>query len=257
MKKIILLIAFSIIIAATAVSASNLVSAVSPDAAKESVKEFMNNSKINLNLGDEISLPTGEFYIMGTNSEEFWGNKNSGVVERATFYSEMSKKSDSVISKEKALEIASSYAKMHYKNFETMNMKLDFQEFHDTGIDNEFTFIWHDYQQDVETTSCVLVTVNANSGNIIEYAGMLRNVDVQLTPMVSNKKAIEIATNYFGVPQSDATPIQLRVINLDLTDQRLVWDVVIKGEPVDNIMHGGTIQIDAENGKILRVFEWL
>jgi uncharacterized membrane protein YkoI len=257
MKKVIFLIVFSIIIVATAVSASNLVVIVSPDMAKESVKEFMNNSKIDLILGDELSFPTGEFYVMGTNSDEFWVNKNSGIVERATFYSEMFKTSNDLISKEKALEIASSYAKKHYKNFETVNMRLDYQEFHDTGIDTEYTFIWHEYQQDIETVSFVLVTVNANSGGIIEYAGISRDIDVSLKPIVTEKKAVEIASNYFDIPASDVKSIQLKVINLNLMDQRLIWEVIMEGKPVNYTLQGGSVQIDANDGNILRVFNLL
>jgi uncharacterized membrane protein YkoI len=257
MKKIILLIAFSIIIVATAVSASNLESSISPEAAKESVIEFMNNSKIDLHFGNDISLSSGEFYMIGTNSEEFWVNKHSGVVERATFYSEMNKKSNGVIPLENAQDIALFYAKMHYKDFDEKNLQLKYHEFHDTGICNEYIFLWRDFLQNVETPSFVLVTVNANSGNIVEYVGLSRDVYVSLKPTISNNEAIEIASDYFGIPTSDVISIQLKVINFDLMDQRLIWEVVIKGKPVDYTMQGGTIQIDVEEGKILRVFQWL
>ena len=132
-----------------------------------------------------------------------------------------------------------------------------YQEFHDTGIDIEYTFIWYEYQQDVKTPSFVLVTVNANSGKVIEYVGLLRDVNVSLKPVVSNNRAIEIASDYFDTSPLDVEFIELKIINLDLTDQRLVWEIVIHCKPVENIIQGGRIQIDAENGKILRVFKWL
>jgi len=242
-------------LASTAGSAMNVVGTVSPDSAKESVKQFMNDSKINLNLGDEISLPTGNFYIVGTDSKEFWVNKDTGIVERATFYSEMSKMSDTIISKEKCQEIALSYAIQHYIDFETRNLQLNYQEFHDTGIDYEYTFIWHGYQQDIETPSFILVTVNANTGNIIEYVGLSREVNVDLKSTISSHEAMKIASDYFDNPYTES--VELKVVNINPKEQHLVWAVNIHDTQSEDMLQGGIVEIDAENGKILRVFKWL
>ncbi len=265
MKKILLLIAFSLIVVASSVSATNFGNIVSPDTAKESVIEFMNNTVLHLNCDNEISLPSGEFYIIHTNSDEFWINKNSGIVERATFYSAMSEKNGDIIPIEKALEIASSYARQHNRDFENRNFELDYQKLHNTGVHEEYTFIWNEYQQDIETTSFTLVTVNANSGEIVEYVGLNRDVYISLDPKISNTAAIKIASNYFSISPSHVKSVKLRVVNLNLIEQRLIWEVHIEQEvkidPTNElsewILQGGIVQIDADSGKTLQIFNLL
>ncbi|MBN2255573.1 MAG: PepSY domain-containing protein, partial [Deltaproteobacteria bacterium] len=157
------------------------------------------------------------------------------------------------LSKERALKIASFYATRFYRDFDTKKMQLVSADLIDHHFAREYRFVWEQLIDGVETPNCVMISINPATGKILTYIGLSRDIEVSLIPSVTQESALDIAVSQFPsiVPaDSEAT---LRIDYPEKDDQRLVWMVEIQGEPVENVMQGGLVAIDAQTGEVLVV----
>jgi hypothetical protein len=179
---------------------------------------------------------------------------NSGIVERAEFSESFPRDSLHVtISQEKALEIATGYAIAHYPNFTEKKMRLSDATLLDHNISKEYRFVWQQKIGDVTTPNFVMILINPNSGKINSYIGINREIEVSLTPDISQNEAINIAKNQY--PSIDPTVLNA-TLAIDYPKkgmQKLLWIIRIQGKTIDNMTLGEMVVVDAQTGDVYQI----
>ena len=196
----------------------------------------------------------GNVYAVYSSGENvFYINQFNEVVEGAVFNSNRLHSEKSILSTLQAGQKAKDFAEKNYPNFTSHNMSLVSEKFIDHGAaGSEYQYIWKEYVSDIETPNSLIISINPNSGEVMDYIGIERPITIPLTNEVISKEAvIKIATDEFqGIKIKNVTAF--KSIDVDNNNhQHLVWHVEIEGYPIDEIMQGGKVIIDALNGAIL------
>lgn len=101
------------------------------------------------------------------------------------------------------------------------------------------------------------MNLNPNTGEVISYLGIQREIQCQLEPALSRDEALKVAAGQFpGIRVTDATT-DLSVEYTRPDTQMLTWVMTMRGEPEDHVLQGGLVVIDAQTGEVLMVSPYL
>ena len=240
------------------------------DEAKASVREFENAPGMALEQKRTMSTLRGEVYEMASDGGRYYVNAKTGDVELASFYGKnndeglvsqlleyvgISKRSGSgPVTMDQAFSIAQGYARENYGSFNDRTMVLTESKLVDHGDGGKtYYFTWMEKVNGISIPNGVVVTIDAETGNVLSYIAIDQPVSADIVPMVSQNSVIATATSAFpsiNVVKSNAL---LKVISTDDGTQKLVWSVDILGTPKNHIEQGGNVIIDAHTGDIVAV----
>ena len=224
--------------------------------AKEIVRDFVNDPEASVVYERTESLNHGDYIILESKNAEFYVNVNTGVIERVTFKDAMRNSSVVRLSEDEARKRAEDFVKQKFGGL-LPNMKLVEAKLLDHGVGKEYQFIWVETIFGVETPNRVVISVNPNTGQVMSYMGVLRQVEVQLKPKVSKEEAIETATKQFDLRKIVHSKAKLSVEYPEKGVQKLVWVVEVEGEPKNGVMQGGLVVVDAVSGEVLLVSPYM
>jgi hypothetical protein len=238
--------------------------------AKESVREFEKDPSIALNQKAQMSTPRGEIYEMTSDTGRYFVNAKTGDVELASFYGKQ--KQTSLVSAlvktagisgpsdygpvtmDQAVTVARDYAGENYKAFYRRAMVLKESKFVDHGAGGKTYYnIWMEKVNGVTIPNGVVVTVDADTGDVLSYIAIDQPVSADIVPSVSRNAAIDKAISVFPGIIPVTSDANLKVISPDEVIQKLVWSVDIVGTPTDNIEQGGQVFVDAHTGDVMMV----
>lgn len=243
---------------------------ISVDQAKNSVRLFMNDLKLDPDLSGTGSIEIGNYYILTSDTDSFYVNQNSGVVEFVHFGANEPGSADVKFSRDQAYAIATAYAGEKYGGYSGKSWKLvvdrvyeDFDwVYNETSQDYErvdlkaYDFVLREEKEHVLLPNIVHVRINANTGTIVDYWGVDRLVTVGLKNTVSLSGAMETAENYYGL--SDSFTISssegcLAVVTRSQNVENLAWVIKLKGYYSWNNDDERTymIVVDASDGSVL------
>jgi hypothetical protein len=226
------------------------------DEAKNRIAGFNGNSK-NLNFLDfryqgSIKFPLGEVYDFSERNNRYYVNKENGDIEFAYFPDARSGSNRVQIDKQLAKSNAEVFAKEKYKTFSTRNMELTESALYDHGAGGqEYVFVWSEKINGVSTLNKIYITVDPDNGKIISYLAKERETKIGLEPKVSQSDAVRVALEPFGDLKNIRTDAYLSVICPEPDVQELAWIVNVDAAPVDGLVQGGQVVVDAQNGKII------
>jgi len=256
MKKLIFVV-FCLLVGISLVAAFIQDTPLGLEKAKESVRGFIAKPNTAVDFEINESFTHGKYYVLQSEGGEFYVNMYTGDVERAIFNKARQNSSDVRLSLDQAEAIAKGYAVKKYRDFTQKNMLLTRAELQDYGTGKEHLFIWGEIINNIETPNKVLLTLNPNTGEIITYMGLQRQVTVPLAPKILKDDAVNIATSQFKDITVERTEAKLSVEYPTENVQKLTWVIEIEGKPKDNVPHGGLVVVDATTGEVIVVKPYL
>jgi hypothetical protein len=243
---------------------------ISVEQAKNSVRLFMNDLTLEPELSSTGSLEIGNYYILSTDTDSFYVNQNSGVVEFAHFGANEPGSADVKVTRDQAYAIATAYAGEKYDGYSGKSWKLVIDRvyedydwvFNKTSQDYErvdkkaYDFVLREEKEHVLLPNIVHVRVNANAGTIVDYWGVDRLVTAWLKNTVPLSEAMATAENYSGLSDSftlSSSEGYLAVVTRYQNVENLAWVIKLKGYySWDNdYEHTYIVIVDATDGSVL------
>lgn len=243
---------------------------ISVEQARNSVRLFMNDLTLGPELSSTGSLEIGNYYILTTDTDSFYVNQNSGVVEFVHFGANEPGSADVKVSRDQAYTIATAYAGEKYDGYSGKSWKLVVDKVHEdydwvyneTSQDYErvdkkaYDFVLREEKEHVLLPNIIHVRVNANTGTIVDYWGVGRLVTAGLKNSVSLSEAMETAENYSGLSDSftlSSSEGYLAVVTRYQNVENLAWVIKLKGYySWDNdYEHTYIVIVDATDGSVL------
>jgi len=238
--------------------ASAAVTPIGVDTAKGKAQDFLNASDATVQYQKTEHLNLGKYYVFDTGEGQVYVNTHTGTVERASFDSARKDSHEIRLDSAGAEAAARAYAEEKYGGFAEKDMRLiesDLISHGDAG--SEYSYIWREEVKGVLTPNTVVVNLNPSTGEIISYIGIQREINCPLEPKLSRDEALKIAAGQFpGIKVIDATA-DLVVEYTRPDAQMLTWVVTMKGGPVDHVLQGGLVVVDAQAGDVLMVSPYL
>lgn len=245
-----------IVIAVSVAAAA--VTPIGVDTAKEKAQDFLDAPGAAVEYQKTERLNLGEYHVFGTGDGQIYVNAHTGVIERVTFDSARENSRDIRLDQAAAEATAKAYAEAKYDGFAEKTMRLiesNLVSHGDAG--SEYSYIWREEIKGVLTPNTVAVNLNPNTGEVISYLGIQREIQCQLEPALSRDEALKVAAGQFpGIRVTDATT-DLSVEYTRPDTQMLTWVMTMRGEPEDHVLQGGLVVIDAQTGEVLMVSPYL
>jgi uncharacterized membrane protein YkoI len=243
---------------------------ISVEQAKNSVRLFINDLTLEPELSSTGSIEIGNYYILSTDTDSFYVNQNSGIVEFVHFGANEPDSADVKVTRDQAYSIATAYAGQKYDGYSGKSWKLVVDRmyedydwvYNETSQDYEridisaYDFVLREEKEHVLLPNIVHVRVNANTGTIVDYWGVDRLVTAELKNTVSLSGAMETAENYYGLSDSftiSSSEGYLAVVTRSQNVENLAWVIKLKGyyswDNDDERTY--TIVVDAADGSVL------
>lgn len=167
------------------------------------VRFFANDSSMDIAYLGKESTYFGMVYEMGSGQNFFSVNPMTGQIFTAS--TSGSPGPNVSIDIDEARSIATGYVLDYYKGFDSMKgMTLTDSRLEDHGPGGkDYTFIWHEYIDGVQTLNDANVIVDADSGKVTFYAGMDLPVPALLDHTISREQATVIALSRIGSYNAD------------------------------------------------------
>lgn len=226
------------------------------DEAKNRITSFNGNMK-DQNSGDlkyqgSIKFSLGEVYDFTEGNARYYVNKETGDIEFAYFPDARSGSDRAQVDIQQAGTEALAFAKDKYRTFGSRNMELTESALLDHGAGGlEYIFAWSEKINGVFTLNKVFITVDPGNGRIISYMAKERETKINLEPGVSQSEAVIIALEQFGDLKDTRTDAYLSVIYTEPNVQTLGWIIEVSAAPVDGLVQGGQVVVDAMNGNVV------
>lgn len=247
-----------IVIAVSVASAAGAGAPIGVDTAKGNAQDFLNAPDATVQYQKTEHLNLGEYYVFGTGDGQVYVNALTGAVERATFDSARKDSHEIRLDRAASEAAARAYAGEKYGGFAEKNMRLiesNLVSHGDAG--SEYSYIWREENKGVLTPNTVVVNLNPSTGEIVSYIGIQREIRCPLEPALSRDEALKAAAGQFpGIRVTDATA-ELSIEYARPETQTLTWVITMKGEPVDHVLQGGFVVIDAQTEEVLMVSPYL
>lgn len=228
----------------------------SNEKAIESVDNFMKYSMTDIIISEGIKTAHADYISLSNENSEFWVNANTFDVEGYLSYSNYNKFSEIKLSKEDAEKIALKFAIEHFKCFHDKDLKLEISELIDSGNMKIYHFTWREYKGDIEGPSVIDIVINPDTGDILSYIGINRDISIPLSYNISKDRAINSAIEQFKGINIQSIDSKMKIWYDEKGSQKLMWMVTIFGSQ-DYLVRGGTVSIDANSGEIIQVDEFL
>ena len=171
---------------------------MSVEEAADRVRSFANDPSMDLTyLGNE-STYFGIVYDMRSGKRSFSINPMTGQVFIAS--SNGTAGPNVSINMDEAKSIGTEYVRDHYNGFDSMTgMTLTSSVLNDHGASGkDYTIIWNEYIDGVQTLNTADVVIDADSGNVTFYGGIDLPVPALLNQTISQEQAISIALSRLG-----------------------------------------------------------
>ncbi len=162
------------------------------------VRSFANDSSMDITyLGNG---PTYFGIVCEMRSGQIFFSVNPMTGQVFTASSNVSPGPNVSISMDEAKSIGTEYVRGHYKGFDSMKgMTLTDSQLQDHGPGGkDYTIIWHEYIDGVQTLNNADVTIDADSGKVTFYGGLDLPVPALLDHTISQEQAISIALSRLG-----------------------------------------------------------
>jgi hypothetical protein len=243
---------------------------ISVEQAKNSVRLFMNDLTLEPQLSSTGSLEIGNYYILTTDSDSFYVNQNTGVVEFVHFGANEPASADVKVTRDQAYAIATTYAGEKYDGYSGKSWKIVVDRvysdydwvYNKTSQDYErvdkkaYDFVLREEKEHVLLPNIVHVRVNAKSGAIVDYWGVDRLVTMGLKNTVSLSDAMETAENHYSLSDSftlSSSASYLAVVTRSQNVENLAWVIKLKGYYSwdTDYERTYTIVVDAVDGSVL------
>lgn len=234
--------------------------------AKDAIEKFLNLSNLDIQLVGQLSTNSGTFEIYKSDTSFYYINSESNSVEGAVFLESPEQSKIVRLTPLDAQQNAQQFAIDHYNTFTEKNFQLIYAELIDHGDGGqEYLFIWREFIQSTGTPNIVQISLNPESGKIISYIGIQRDIEVSVLPIVSKDEAIHIAVDCFPeiFVQYESIPAHLSIEYTTPGTQVLIWTVIIEPkmiQPFDinqiEYYHGGIVIIDAQTGRVISIDKW-
>ncbi len=255
-----------LLIITSQVMADNDIVSNEKQSAYEAIREFTNLSDINIQSVGQLSTQSGMFEIYNSDTSLFYVNSELNIIECAIYLESPDQSKIVRLTQLDAQQIAQQFAIDHYKTFIEKNFQLIYAELIDHGDGGqEYLFIWREFIQSTGTPNIVQISLNPESGKIISYIGIQRDIEVSVLPIVSKDEAIHIAVDCFPeiFVQYESIPAHLSIEYTTPGTQVLIWTVIIEPkmiQPFDinqiEYYHGGIVIIDAQTGRVISIDKW-
>ena len=234
---------------------------ISVDQAKNNIRVFMGDLSLDPVLSTTGSLPIGNYYYFTAGNSSFEVNQNSGVVEFAHFGDNAQGPADVVLTRDQAYANATAYASGKFTDFSSRNWKLvidridtQYEWYYDQNSGywtyttiQAYDFVFRDQKDSVLLPTLVHVSVNAQTGSIIDYWGVDRLLTLSsVQNTVSLSDAVKTAENYFGGDFA-STEGHREVIIQPQNLERLVWVVSL----TENDGYTYVALVDANDGSFV------
>ena len=236
--------------------------------AGDAIEKFTNLSDIDMQLIGHLSTNLGTFEIYQSDTSFYYINSESNRVEGAIFIESPDQLKTVRLTQYDAQQKAQQFAIDHYNRFTEKNFQLINAELIDHGDGGiEYLFIWREFIQSTGTPNIVQISVNPESGKILSYIGIQRDIKVSVLPKITEDEAIEYALTCFPklYLKRESIPAYLSVEYITPGTQSLTWTVIIKHEWIElqsisfdqmEYSNGGIVVIDAQTGKVLLKDMW-
>lgn len=225
---------------------------ISIDDAKDKVKKFIEQPSAEIDYKTIKYFPSITMYELNTNNCTFYVNTKTGDVQYAFYENSILNSKEITLNMDNAEKIAYQYAMKKYSDFSKKNMILVNHEMLDHGdVGKEYLFEWKEQLDGVYTQNSVIISVNPNTGEIISYIGNHDAVNISLSPVISQTKAIETAKLYAQNIFTPKIESKLQIVYVEGNLQKLAWVIEINGKWDDGTIAYEIVYIDAENGKVI------
>ena len=161
-------------------------------------RSFANDPSMGITYQDNGTTYFGIVYDMRSGQNFFSVNPMTGQIFTAS--SGASSGQNVSISTDEARSIGTEYVRDHYKGFDSMKgMRITDSQLDDHGAGGkDYTIIWHEYIDGVQTLNNANVVVDADSGHVTFYGGIDFPVPALLDHTISLEQATEIALSQIG-----------------------------------------------------------
>lgn len=171
---------------------------MSVEEAANIVRSFVNDPSLDITYIGNSSTYFGIVYEMRSGQRFFSVNPMTGQVFIAS--SNGTAGPNVSINMNEAKSIGTEYVRDHYKGFDSMTgMTLTSSVLNDHGASGkDYTIIWNEYIDGVQTLNGADVVIDADSGNVTFYGGIDLPVPALLNQTISQEQAISIALSRLG-----------------------------------------------------------
>jgi len=219
--------------------------------ASNSLRDFLGESAPGIELVGIETTHYGDFYkFTSGNGGEYYVDATTHTVSRATFPFDWDETKEVRMSMDDAEKKAREFisekdSKSDIDGFDTIESRLL-----DHVSYKEYQFVFQEVKDGVLLFNSAVVSVNPSTGDVISYMSVNKKLEVSLIPEISEEEAMDIAMNQFGDIRLINNEARLIVDYPDGVEQRLLWNIMIEGEPENYVLQGGTVTIDAITGRV-------
>jgi Zn-dependent metalloprotease len=193
----------------------------------------------------------GSFYRLTTSDKsEYYVNSRSMDIERVDTQFDWKQTRDVKVSLETAEKAAQTVIDRFSSKQNRSDLKIVKSQLIDHGAFSEYSVEFKQIVNGIEMPNAALISINPSNGELLSYMSINEPVTVSLNPELSEEEALKIAIDqYPGLKVADYEA-NLKVVFPESDNQKLVYRITLIGEPVDNMMYGGFLAIDAMDGRV-------
>lgn len=252
MKKfLILTLIIAVTISAAAVMAYNPGGYSKEETAENSLHEFLGDQDQSVKFACTEKNHYGDYYKFSSeDGGEYYVDADTCTVSRAEFSFDWAVTNKVKISIEEAEKKARQFISEKSSLFDSSTIDITESGLLDHGGYKEYKFVFREVRDGVLLFKSAIISVSPSSGDIISYMSVDKKLEVSLLPEISEEKAIDLAISQFEGIQVVNTEAQLIIDYPGGKEQKLLWNIIIEGEPENYVLQGGSVIIDAVTGEV-------
>lgn len=219
--------------------------------AKEAVLQFTNLQENDVKYIGMMKTNHGNYHQFSTpDNSVYYVNGKSGNIDRVDMQFDWKQTRDVKISKETAKKIAKDVIGKFSGIKERSGMKIVSSQLLDHGAFQEYSVEFREVVDGVILPNTALVSINPSNGELLSYVSVNEPVTIPLIPKISPEEVVKIAAQEYPGIRVVSSETNLVIGFPEPDNQKLIYQITLVGEPVDDMMYGGFLAIDAMDGKI-------
>ncbi len=185
-----------------------------------------------------------------TDGSEYYVNSKTSVIERIDHRFDWKQTQDITLDLNAAEESAIEAVKKYSGEQNRPGLKIVSSKLVDHGDFKEYLIEFREIVNDVTLPNAARISIDPSNGALLSYMSINKLVEVPLKPALFQGDALKIAGDQYPGINIISHEANLEIAYPARDTQRLIYRITITGEPVNDIMYGGFLAIDATDGKV-------
>jgi hypothetical protein len=252
MKKIVILLLVLCTFCLSPSLAAEMTKPTDISTAREALLQIEGSNDNGIVYSKTIETPRGEYYkFSDRGGNEYYVNNQSNLLERVNNRFDWQQTRNVKLSVPDAQQAAQKYVAKYSGIQDRTGLNTVKTQLLDHGDFSEYSVEFSQVVDGVTLPNIALISINPANGELLSYVSIDQDVSIPLNAQLSKDDALKIAMEQYPGIRTTNSDASLFVDTPPNDTQKLLWRITIIGEPVDNMMYGGILAIDANDGRVV------